>query len=63
MSAQKKVVMENTLRMVPECHPDQPFSVIYVPERGGDRIHVKCSQCYRIFFNIKLPRELKGDHE
>lgn len=63
MSAQKKVTMETTLRMIPECHPNEPFQVPYIPERGGDRIHVKCSQCYRIAFNIKLPSELKGSND
>jgi len=63
MSAQKKVAMDANLRMIPDCHPDLPFVILYIPERGGDRIHVKCSQCYRIFFNIKLPMELKGKNE
>lgn len=55
MSALKKVSIENTLHMIPECHPDKPFNVLYVPDRGGDHIIVKCSDCYRVFFNLKLP--------
>lgn len=55
--AQKRVFLESELRMVPECHPDQPFKVLYRPERGGDRIVIKCSQCYHVFFHVKLPKE------
>jgi hypothetical protein len=55
--AQKKVGMDATLKMVPACHPEAHFVVLYIPERGGDRIHIKCPECYRIFFSVKLPKE------
>lgn len=55
--AQKKLSMIEKLRMVPECHPGSSFHIVYFPERGGDRIIVKCDSCYRIFFDIKLPKE------
>jgi len=59
MGAQKKVTLHYAMRMVPECHPDAPFNVIYRPERGGDSICIKCSQCYREHFVVKLPKEGK----
>lgn len=55
--AMKSVMMDSTLRMVPHCHPDKPFDVLYEPARGGDRIRIKCSECYREFFIVRLPKE------
>lgn len=53
VSALKKVAM----RMRPECHPASFFDMVYIPERGGDVIHVKCLECYRVFLKVKLPKE------
>jgi hypothetical protein len=57
MSAQKKITMECELRMIPACHPESSFEIVYVPERGGDCIRIKCGVCYRVFFTVKLPKE------
>jgi hypothetical protein len=57
MSAQKKVKLDAEMKMVPACHPESQVMVLYRPARGGDDILIKCSQCYRIFFQVKLPRE------
>lgn len=59
MSAQKKVSLVGDMKMVPSCHPDRPWEVLYKPSRGGDNIVVKCSSCYREHFYVKLPKEDK----
>lgn len=60
MSALKKVAIIGDLRMRPDCHPGNFFDLAYISERGGDVIHVKCSQCDRVFLKVKLPKE-RGD--
>lgn len=59
--AQKKVSMGAEMRMIPhchpECHPERPMLMVYVPSRGGDEIKIKCPECYRVFFTVKLPKE------
>lgn len=57
MSALKLARIENEMEMIPPCHPERPLRVLYVPDRGGDRIIVKCRECYRIFVNVRLPKE------
>jgi hypothetical protein len=59
VSAQKKALILSTFKMVPDCHPVAHFDVYFNPERGGDLIEIKCSECRRRFFEIKLP----GDRE
>jgi hypothetical protein len=55
VSAQKKNLILASFKMTPDCHQAAHFDVYFNPERGGDLIEIKCSECRRRYFEIKLP--------